>query len=267
MLHTYPYGPDGAEIREYVDLEPAPDDALQAFFGPSWQEAIHRIFVEETRLIPEIEFAASTGRILSIAALLPPRFLLLRLPEWCSSVTAPLPNRVRTFLVYGSYRLEPALRRGSVPQLCLEEVDFFASPGAMAVLLHEIGHAWRTMNDSDGERTEANRLLRFRRAPRPGSTRWYGYLTYVLQRERDAWADALRTLRGLRELGVDVEPELRTSHDVFRYAHRYLETYEWELRTRENRATRVAQFEGQDARAILRESIRPRRILRSAKKK
>lgn len=267
LLYTYPYGPSGAEIREYVDLEPASAEALRRILQPftgDWPAVLFQYLAElEFRWVHDIEFVAPTDRTLSFAQLLPPGFRFLRLPDALEDYRLSVLSSPK-ILAYGSFRLGNISFRASRQDIRAEKRAVFASPGAMLIFLHEVGHTWQEVSET-GE-AEVSRLRCLKRAPAVGSDDWYGLASLALQEERDAWAYALWALRELRVMGVDVEPELPTPTDVFGYMHRRLETYEWELRTQTERISRCAHFLRQgDSRAIVRGSIRPRRLARAGK--
>ena len=129
------------------------------------------------------------------------------------------------------YQTESEIVYGIVFDKERYEERSFWEPGAFLKLLHEAGHAAHEPLLSNDEFTARNRLRfqcenvrdidNYQIDPKllPVALR-------VLRSERLAWANALSTLRILRQQEIDLEPELPTMKELFPLVHSYISEYE-----------------------------------------
>jgi len=189
-------------LHEYLDRQAKPFEIPHTVVGGG-------TIVEFAYRVPEIEYVSPEGNRLRLGSLL---------PENRQESFARRDGRLAPRLFYQRFEREGAVIYGKVTRRLeadasgqvTEKIEpFFESPTALFELLHEVGHA----------RQEPNRAEQ--RAPsETGEDSW------IIQRERDAWAYAVRVVREQRDKGVDLAPGLDTVEKLLTSVHVALGTYE-----------------------------------------
>lgn len=202
-------------------------------------------------LIEVLDFIYETpeGRNFSFKSVLPQGWKLLRKTR--DTLEADTENRE---IIYGDHQLllnnysipegEPLpesietdelMRRVDVSTRMVMEV---ASPpqmdrkGFFISLLHEFGHAhaFEAMSSEDKQRSlEARGKLVYKKKNEMTEEERSLHQKYIVQNEKDAWQWALEKLQELRNMRVNLAPEITTNEEMYAAIEGALTTYERDL--------------------------------------
>ena len=238
-------------VREYVGSAFSPPTQL---FGKA------RYDFQDAKYVHDIEYISRDGNRLRLSELLPKGYRFLKTPreDEGTAITS------HSLLRYGQF-----IKRERVDRLLrirMEKEPLLESRGGMLVILHEVAHAHQDVPKN--EEKYAQTLIREGNYRTFTDTERRAFFHIVLQRERDAWAQAIMKLRELRERGVDLEPELDTPEKLELIIHGALHSYEefgmadrknllWVVQRR--RQMRRAQGSPSAVSEFVHESIRPKK--------
>lgn len=147
--------------------------------------------------------------------------------EYTVPESEPIPEHVERedFIRYVDPDTRFVVEMHSLPQV--------TQKGFFLHLLHEIGHGhvFEAMSQEDKNAIlDITRELKFSKAKSEFSPEERDlYDRFILRPERGAWTWALRTLRRLRQEGIDLAPELNSQQEIIKAISAALSTYEHDL--------------------------------------
>jgi hypothetical protein len=196
--------------------------------------------------IREIKITNPQGEILELSSFLPPewRFMIMgpyglyidNLGAHCIDKTIIFPRRVieetgakvseiprRLYLSqYNDNTEKPVFAtpvKGKVVEFAT--TPFFEKPFMPLGLLHEIGHS----HQSPPSAREITLRQRYKNHKKLSGQQVKDYETMTIERERGAWAHALKQYRALKEQGFDLCPQAKDNKEIIDFIDDCLDTH------------------------------------------